>query len=50
MMVPDYALIAEIMLFSEGFKGAKTLARKMVSPFFEMEATEGLKLNADAIV
>jgi len=33
MMVPDYALIAEIMLFSEGFKGAKNLARKMTSMY-----------------
>lgn len=31
MMIPDYGLIAEIILFSEGFKKANALARKMVS-------------------
>jgi dynein heavy chain len=29
MMVPDYGLIAEIMLFAEGFGDAKDLSRKM---------------------
>ena len=29
MMIPDYALLAEVMLFAEGFEDAKTLSRKM---------------------
>lgn len=30
MMIPNYGLIAEIMLQAEGFKDAKTLSKKMV--------------------
>ena len=33
MMVPDYKLIAEVILYSEGFESSKTLAQKMVQMY-----------------
>ena len=33
MMVPNYGLIAEVILYSEGFESSKTLARKMVNMY-----------------
>lgn len=33
MMVPDYALIAEVILYSEGFESSKNLARKMTQMY-----------------
>uniref|UniRef100_A0A1B6CU24 AAA+ ATPase domain-containing protein n=1 Tax=Clastoptera arizonana TaxID=38151 RepID=A0A1B6CU24_9HEMI len=33
MMVPDYGLIAEVILYSEGFESSKGLAQKMVNMY-----------------
>ena len=33
MMVPDYGLIAEVILYSEGFENSKPLAKKMTQMY-----------------
>lgn len=33
MMVPDYRLIAEVILYSEGFESSKNLAQKMTQMY-----------------
>lgn len=33
MMVPDYTLIAEVILYSEGFESSKIMAKKMVQMY-----------------
>jgi dynein heavy chain len=35
-MIPDYGMIAEIMLFAEGFGDAKVLSRKVTKKIFRI--------------
>jgi hypothetical protein len=45
MMLPDMAMIAEIMLFSEGFVMAKVLSKKMTGLFDLMKEQMSKQAN-----
>ena len=47
MMVPDYSLIAEIILFSEGFTAAALLSRKVVNLYQLASKQLSQQVNVD---
>ncbi|KAG7241314.1 hypothetical protein INR49_025756 [Caranx melampygus] len=50
MMVPNYALIAEVILYSEGFESSKTLARKMTQMYKLSLKRENPHLSEDVVL
>ena len=47
MMIPDYAMIAEIMLYSYGFNNARSLSRKVI--LYIIKIVSSLKLASEQL-